>query len=107
MATIKKAPRGKLFGPGNPGRPKGSLNKATIEVRELARRIVADPEYLENLATRVNSGQAAHMENLLWHYAHGKPTDKVEVSGANGAALFGGLKIEVVQATDAGDSAKA
>ena len=66
---------------GGPGRPKGSPNKVTPEVRLAARAIVDDPSYRKGLKTRVETGKAPHMEPLLWHYAHGKPADTVELQG--------------------------
>ncbi len=68
-------------GPG-PGRPKGSLNKTTTEVRDLARQIVDDPEYRQALKLRVSLGEAPHMETLLWHYAYGKPKETVALEGS-------------------------
>jgi hypothetical protein len=62
-----------------PGRPKGGQNKTTIEVRAAARTIVDNPNYRAALALRVKSGTAPHMETLLWHYAYGKPVEKIEV----------------------------
>lgn len=61
------------------GRPKGALNRTTIEVREAARAIVDDPDYREALKIRLILGQASHMETLLWHYAYGKPKETVEI----------------------------
>lgn len=69
-------------GPG-PGRPKGGLNKTTVEVRNLARAIVDDPNYRESLVMRLKQGTAPQMETLLWHYAYGKPKETVEVQGEN------------------------
>ena len=64
---------------GNPkGRPKGSPNRATIEVREASRRMVEDRDYRKNLRHRLLKGQAPHMESLLWHYAYGKPAERLE-----------------------------
>jgi hypothetical protein len=67
-----------FHGPG-PGRPKGSTNANRREVREIAREIVDDPVYRAALKMRVMLGEATHMEPLLWHYAHGKPVERVEV----------------------------
>lgn len=66
-------------GPG-PGRPAGSLNKATREIKELARAIVEDPAYRKKLRRRMIEGKASHIEPLLWYYAYGKPKERVEVS---------------------------
>ena len=58
----------------------GTPNKATREVRELARRLVEDPEYQAALHSRLLNGQAGALEPLLWHYAYGKPKEPVELS---------------------------
>ena len=66
-------------GPG-PGRPVGSQNKSTIEVKRLARQLVNDPTYRKNLHARLRAGEAGAMEPLLWAYAFGKPKEHVEVN---------------------------
>jgi hypothetical protein len=75
---------GKGFQPGQSGNPggrqKGTPNKATREVRELARRLVEDPEYQLKLKARLDAGQASALELLLWHYAYGKPKEAVELT---------------------------
>jgi hypothetical protein len=72
-------PRPKL--PPGPGRPKGSLNKATREIRDFARSVLESPEYVESLKRRLRQGNAPHMETLLHHYAYGKPRDTLEITG--------------------------
>ena len=54
-------------------------NKATTEIRELARSIVKDDGYPQKLRARVEAGKAPHMETLLFHYAFGKPKDWVDL----------------------------
>ena len=69
------------FQVGNPGKPKGALNKRTREAQELAAALIeGDPLYLEDLKRRIKAGKAPHMETLLWHYRYGKPKDQVDVS---------------------------
>jgi hypothetical protein len=65
-------------------RPKGSLNKATREIREVSRRLLADKEYQASLRRRLIDGDAPHMETLLHHYAWGKPKDTTVVEGEDG-----------------------
>lgn len=81
-------------GKPGPGRPKGRLNKQTEQAREFARGILASPQYRASLKARADEGRLAPaVETLLWHYAHGKPPDKVEVTGADAGPLqviFGG-----------------
>ena len=87
LSLVKPDPRGtngKRFVKGDPraGRPKGRENNATIEVREAARRIVQDPDYLEQLNIRLKEGRAPAIEILLWQFAYGKPKDQVQTQGA-------------------------
>ena len=62
-----------------PGRPKGRLNHTTLEAKELARQLVNDPTYRQNLKERLRTGEAGAMEPILWHYAFGKPKESLEV----------------------------
>ena len=64
---------------GGPGRPKGVPNKATAEAKHACAAIVDDPTYRRNLAARARAGRLAPaVECMLWHYAHGKPTEHLE-----------------------------
>jgi hypothetical protein len=63
------------------GRTAGTPNKGTTEIKELARSLLKDPTYLEKLKRRLQTGRAQRIEELLYHYAYGKPTQNVEVSG--------------------------
>lgn len=63
------------------GRRKGTPNKATPEIREAARQLVEDPAYRVALRRRLIAGKASHMETLLFHYAYGRPADRVEPPG--------------------------
>jgi hypothetical protein len=70
------------------GRPKGSLNRTTIEIREFARRLIEDPEYQAGLWQRVTEGKAPQMEMLLFKYAYGQPVERHEVNAeVRGASL--------------------
>jgi len=61
-----------------PGRPKGSLNKVTVEAKAAAALIIDDPAYRENLLQRARTGQLSPaMEALMWAYAKGKPKEDV------------------------------
>ncbi len=46
----------------------------------MCRVIVEDPEYLASLRERALENKLGPMEPLLWHYAHGKPKDRVDVN---------------------------
>lgn len=61
-----------------PGRPKGAVNKATREIKDIASGMLSDPAYVESLRRRLTSGKAPHMETLLHHYAYGKPKESLD-----------------------------
>jgi len=70
------------------GRTKGTLNKATVQARELARDLLG-PKYLERLQRRLLAGQAGSMEPLLWQYAFGRPITEAMANGhADAGELF-------------------
>ncbi len=71
---------------GMGGRPPGSLNRTTLEVREFARHQIEDPEYQAGLRRRMIAGKAPQMEMLLFHYAYGKPVERHEVTASATAA---------------------
>jgi len=60
------------------GRPKGSQNKVTREIKAFARSLLEDPGYQAALKTRLKAGKAPHLEPLLYHYAYGKPKEQIE-----------------------------
>lgn len=67
---------------GNPkGRPKGAPNKATIDAKEFCSQLVDSPEYRAALTRRLENGTAGSIETLIWHYAKGKPVDRIEQGG--------------------------
>jgi len=70
---------------GNPrGRLPGTKNRATIEAREFAKRLIDDEEYREALRRRMVNGTAGSIEAVIWAYAYGKPVDRIE-TGPRGA----------------------
>jgi len=70
---------------GNPrGRTPGTLTRKTIEVRDICNRLIDDADYLAALRKRLIDGSAGSVEILIWHYAKGKPVDRVE-TGTPGA----------------------
>lgn len=69
------------------GRTKGTPNAVLRNAREFALACLNDPVYQKKLVERLKAGRAGRMEELLWHYAHGKPTEHVEVTGADGGAI--------------------
>jgi hypothetical protein len=74
-------PKGASKTPGS-GRKKGSRNKRSKPVEDIARGIIEDPVYLTNLKDRALAGTLPPMiEALMFHYLFGKPQEKLEVSG--------------------------
>jgi hypothetical protein len=67
--------KGKPFVPGDPraGRPPGVPNKTGRDARELAQKLVTDPEYVEGLRDRLIGGKLGNLEGILWAYAFGPP----------------------------------
>ena len=91
------------FKPGqitNPnGRPRGTLNRVTVEVREVAHKLISSPHYVKTLMRRINAGEANHMEPILWYYAYGKPVERVESVDGNGNTVSPFLMlVQLVQA---------
>src|SRR5258705_11571378 len=73
----------------------GTRNKATGEVRELARRLLGDAQYQQNLQDRLIRGEAPRMEIYLWEQAYGKPRGEPEPA-PEGADANGGL-LEILE----------
>jgi hypothetical protein len=55
------------------GRPPGSQNKTSKDARELAQKLINDPEYLAGLMERLVEGRLGPLEIELWRYAYGPP----------------------------------
>jgi len=60
------------------GRQPGTPNKVGREARELARRLLGDPEYWNSLKARLARGQAPRVELHLWELAYGKPRGELD-----------------------------
>lgn len=87
---------------GNPrGRKPGVPNKATIEAKLFCASVVDDEIYRRNLlkAARLRRLKAG-VEQMLWHYAKGKPKEQVELTGANGAPLVPELIVRYLSPDD-------
>jgi hypothetical protein len=82
-----------LWRGGSPGRPAGTPNRATREVRAFCQRLVSDPEYRANFEQRCRAGTLAPaLEQMVWAYAVGKPQQSLEVtsSGVSLAQIIAG-----------------
>jgi hypothetical protein len=55
------------------GRKAGTPNRLTGEAREVARRLLGDPEYQRSLLKRLRLGEAPRVELHIWELAYGKP----------------------------------
>lgn len=66
------------------GRPKGSMSKAKLMMRELATRIVTDVDVQNRLLAQAKAGtlHPAVMRELF-HYHGGRPPVKIEVAPAS------------------------
>lgn len=67
---------------GGPGRPKGSKNRDTTEVREFCRTLCEDFKYRQGLLKRLRAGKCAPaLETMLWDRAFGKVQDVIRHEG--------------------------
>jgi hypothetical protein len=65
---------------GSPGRPKGVPNKVTAEARDLAQQLLGEKTYTERFKARLLAGELPPaLEAMIWHYAYGKPIERLEV----------------------------
>lgn len=95
---------GKNRGNAGKGRPKGALNKATLDIKEAAREY--GPKAIEVLAnimlTADSQGTQIAAAKELLDRGYGKATQPTEISGKDGESL--GYTFEVVR-VDKKDSA--
>ncbi len=76
------------FKKGQGGRRTGTKNKATLEVQAFCRGLVEDEEYRKYFDHRFKVGQLPpQLEQLVWHYAYGKPIERQEISGPGGGPI--------------------
>lgn len=80
--------------PKTGGRKRGTPNKATVQIKEWAREFVEDAEGRAKLLEQYRAGQLnPTILTLVMHYAHGKPKEQVELTGADGGALTFSLNL--------------
>ncbi len=53
-------------------------------MRERARKLLESPRYQKALMRRLREGSAPMIEVLLYHYAYGKPVDRMRIEGTVG-----------------------
>ena len=76
------------FRPGKPktgGRKRGTTNKATHDIKEFARSVLESPNYRASLMKRLICGTAPKIEEILYQYAYGKPRERTDITGEDGA----------------------
>jgi hypothetical protein len=84
---------------GNPqGRRPGVPNKATRDVRLVAQKLVGESGYLDKVRARLHAGRLAPaVELALWHFAYGRPVDKVEITNTTALPV---LRVAIADYTD-------
>jgi hypothetical protein len=72
---------------GNPrGRPQGTRNRRTVELREFADEFFRSDEYRASLKRRILRGQAPHLETYLLAVCYGKPESVLKIANVRGGA---------------------
>ena len=85
MPWPKGKPRGNAVGPG---RPRGSKNKRTLQAEAVAKAIVEDAQVQARWLAQARAGELpAPVLQTLMHYAWGRPVQRIEASGPEGALL--------------------
>ncbi len=78
------------FKKGQGGRPKGAVNKVQrrADVEAACLLLVEDPTYRAGFTLRLHAGTLPPaLEAMVWHYSYGKPTERYEVTGEDGAPV--------------------
>ena len=77
------------------GRGPGIPNRLSGAAREVAHRLLADPEYQQSLVKRLRRGVAPRLELYLWELAFGRP--RVEPDPAPEAAGASAGLVQLLQ----------
>lgn len=85
LPKAAKKQRGRPFGKGKSGNPRGrapgTLNKATKEIRDICRGLLEDPIYQATLQKQIRAGKCPPpVVCLLYNYAYGKPKETVDAT---------------------------
>jgi len=75
------------------GRGPGTPNRLTGAAREVAYRLLADPEYQQSLVKRLRQGVAPRLELHLWELAFGRPRVESEEAPTGAGASEGLVQI--------------
>jgi len=90
--------RGQFAGEAGPGRKQGVPNKVTVEVKALCAGLVDDPAYRKRLKADLRERKVAPaIEQMLWYFAYGKPTEQIQMSGNVGALPDGMTRAELLE----------
>ena len=74
---------------GSAGRPKGAEGAAKREIKEYAQFFLTRPDYILNIEERIFAGEASNIELALYHYAYGKPVERVAPVNPDGETPYG------------------
>lgn len=70
------------------GRTKGTPNKASGEISTRCKALIESEDYQQMFVSRLTHGTLPPaLEALTWHYAYGKPKERVELTGADGGPI--------------------
>lgn len=77
------------FRAGQGGRKPGARNKNTRDAEAVCRKLVEDKVYRSQFKKRLLAATLpSSLEAMLWHYAYGKPKERLEVTGDDGGPVL-------------------
>jgi hypothetical protein len=89
------------FAKGSGGRPRGSKNNASKEIKQFAARVLLadDPEaYLRNVRMRIMQGLAPHMERFFAEHLWGRARERIEHSVSGDLVQLLGERLKAARA---------